>query len=103
MRRVVRDVAALELDRSLARMVQAVDGAKRRRFAGAVGPDERDDLPLAHLDRDALQRLDRPVERLDAVQLEQRARLRAHDVLTAAVPRYASMTRSFFWISAGVP
>ena len=59
--------------------------------------------PSRTVDRDPLQRLDRAVVRLDAVQLEQRLPLRVHDVLTAAVPRYASMTRSFFWISPGVP
>ena len=42
-----------------ARLVEPVDRAQRRRLAGAVRADQRHDLALAHLERDALQRLDR--------------------------------------------
>src|SRR5581483_9561720 len=101
-RRVMGDVAAAEGDRALARMVQPVDRAQRRRLARAVRADERDDLAVAHLDRDALQRLDRAVVRLDVAHLEERRAVRAH-APTAALPRYASITRSFRWMSCGVP
>ena len=39
---------------------------------------------------------------VDVLDLEQLRLGRAHE-LTAAVPRYASMTRGFFWISDGEP
>src|SRR5205814_5787203 len=93
------DVCSSDL---LARMVEPVDRAQRRRLPGAVRADERDDLALAHVDGDPLQRLDGAVIGLDALQLEQQLR-RAHASVTAAEPRYASMTRSFFWISVGDP
>ena len=80
-----RDVVSHESDRSLARVVEPVDGAEGRRLPGAVRADERHDLALAHVDRDALERLDRPVERVDVRELEDRAAARGQ--LTAAVPR----------------
>ena len=43
-----------EADRAVARVDQAVDRAQRRRLAGAVRADQRDDLALADLERDAL-------------------------------------------------
>ena len=42
-----RDVAALEPDAALVGPVEAGDDVERRRLAGAVGPDDADDLPLA--------------------------------------------------------
>ena len=38
-----------EADRALARMVEPVDRAQRRRLAGAVRADQRHDLALVHL------------------------------------------------------
>src|SRR5581483_12042892 len=52
-RRVVGDLAALEEDPALAGMIQAVDRSESRRLAGAVRPDEGDDLSLLDLDRDS--------------------------------------------------
>ena len=66
---------AAELDRPAPRMVEPVDRPQRRRLARAVRADQRHDLALVHLDRDALQRLDRAVERLD-VRRAARQRLR---------------------------
>ena len=66
----VGDVLAAEADRALARMVEAVDRAQRRRLAGAVRADQRDDLALVHLERDALQRLDRAVVGVDVLELQ---------------------------------
>src|SRR5207244_2858143 len=102
MRGIVRDVLPTERDRAAARMIEPVDRPQRRRLPGAVRPDQGHDLALVHLEGDPFQRLDRAVERLDVLDLEQGCPVRVHE-LTAALPRYASMTRSFFWISWGVP
>ena len=78
-------------------MHEPVDRPQRRRLAGAVRPDQRHDLALAHLDRDPLERVDGAVERVHALDGEDHAvsrygrRLGAHPV-TAALPRYASIT-----------
>ncbi len=55
-----------------ARRRQAGDGAQRRRLAGAVGADQRDDLALVDRERDALERLDRAVGGADVLEFEQR-------------------------------
>src|SRR6266566_6720625 len=102
MRRIVRDVLPAERDRAATRMIEPVDRAQGRRLAGAVRADQGHDLALVHLDGDPLQRLDRAVEGLDVLHFEQRRPVCVHE-LTAALPRYASITRSFFWISCGVP
>src|SRR3954453_1103842 len=93
--------------------VDALDGAKRGRLAGAVGADQRHDLALVPLQGDALHRLDAAVVGVDVVELEQRALGRAvaggrrHGAVPACPaapePRYASITRSLLWISAGDP
>jgi hypothetical protein len=64
------DVAALELDRTLSWTVEPVDRAQRRGLAGAVRTDERDDLAGLDAERDALERVDRPVVDVDVVELE---------------------------------
>jgi hypothetical protein len=69
-RRAARDVLALEGDRPLPRLVEAVDRAQRGRLARAVRADQRHDLPVADLERDALQGLDRAVEGVDVLDLE---------------------------------
>src|SRR5438445_9095801 len=76
-------------------MHQARDGAQRGGLAGAVGPDQGDDLALLDLDRHAAQGLDAPVEGVDAFQLEQ-----WHQ---ADFPRYASITRASLRTSSGLP
>ena len=63
----------LARERDLARAPhRAGDRAQRRRLAGAVRAEHGDDLALGDLERDAAQRLHRPVARLDALELEQR-------------------------------
>src|SRR5690348_8076072 len=91
-------------------MVEPVDRAKRRRLAGAVRADERDDLAVVDLDRDALERVDRAVVGVDVLELEdERTAVHPSSPLpfeapsTAALPRYASMTRGSCWTSCGVP
>src|SRR5437763_13302234 len=105
--RRARDVAALEANPPAAGVVEAVDRAQRRRLTRAVGPDQRHDLALANVDRDALERLDRPVERVDVLALEDvfgRSSGRGHcEASTACLPRYASMTRASRCTSSGVP
>src|SRR5262249_28492695 len=101
-RRRPADVLAEEADRPAARVIEAVDRAQRGRLPGAVRPDQRDDLAVVHLDRDALERLDRPVVGLDPVECEHRCR-GPHPVFTAPLPRYASITLASRWTSWGVP
>src|SRR5712691_6968473 len=48
------------------------DRTQRRGLSGPVCPEQGDDLPFGDRQRDAVQRLDRPVARLDAAQLKQR-------------------------------
>src|SRR5262245_11871665 len=48
------------------------DRPQRRRLAGAVPAEDRDDLALPHAQRNAVQRLDGPVARVDVCELEQR-------------------------------
>ena len=96
---VVGDVVAAEADPAAPRMVEPVDRAQRRRLAGAVRAEQRDDLAVAHLEGDALERVDRAVVGVDALELEDRRRrprpsraaglahgALAHDA-TAAFPR----------------
>src|SRR6266496_1763535 len=52
------DVAIAELDRARVRQVEAGEHVHERRLAGAVRPDQTDDLPRVELERDLLQRLD---------------------------------------------
>src|SRR5262249_32356554 len=73
----------------------AGDGTQRRRLAGAVRAEDGDELALADLEGDPVQRLHRPVTRLDAVELQERAH--------ASAPRYASITCLLPRTSAGVP
>src|SRR5262249_43918780 len=111
------DLAPLEHDPPAARRDDARDRAQRRGLAGAVGADQRDDLALVDLDRDALERLDRAVVRVDLLDDEDGALavgLRGHGVCRlrdlrfvllahAWLPRYASMTRGCSRTSCGVP
>src|SRR6266511_2361682 len=105
-RRVGRDVLALEADPPAARVVEAVDRPQCRRLAGTVRSDQRHDLALADRDRDSLERLDRPVEGVDVLELEDVVRLGVHPPFapsTACLPRYASITRVSFCTSSGEP
>ena len=61
------------------------DRPERRRLAGAVPAEDGDDLALAHAQRHAVERLHRPVARVDVVELEERRH-------QSVVPRYASIT-----------
>src|SRR4051812_45999708 len=101
------DLGAVEDDAAHPRRHDARDRAQRRRLAGAVRADERDDLAFVDLERDALERLDRAVERVDVLDDEDRlvavARRDRVAVAHAWLPRYASITRGLLRTSAGAP
>ena len=71
-RRVVGDVLAAEADPAAAWMVEPVDRPQRRRLARTVRAEQRHDLPVPHLQGDALERMDRAVVGVDALELEDR-------------------------------
>ena len=71
-RGVVGDVLAAEPDLAAARVVEPVDRAQGRRLARAVGAEQRDDLAVAHLERHALERVNRAVVGVDVFELEDR-------------------------------
>ena len=50
-----REAPALEGDRAGQRLAETHDAAERGGLAGAVAPDQADQLALAHLERDAAQ------------------------------------------------
>src|SRR6266542_2338281 len=93
--------AAAELDLTSPRRAEPGDRAQRRGLPRPVRAEERDDLPLAHHEREAVQDLDVPVEDVDRLDGEERF---AHGRASAApLPRYASTTSGLPTTSAGVP
>src|SRR4029079_16839013 len=66
MRRALGDVVAGELDRSGPAARRSANGHHQRRLAGAVGPNQGDDLALIDVDIDALEGLNLAIEGLDA-------------------------------------
>ena len=70
-RAAVVDPLAAELDLALAGAELAGDRPQRRRLAGPVRADERDDLALVDRERDAAQGMDRAVVGVDVVELEE--------------------------------
>ena len=54
----LRDIDAVEQDRSARRRLQQVQAAQERALAGAGGADGRDDIALPDIDGDAVQRAD---------------------------------------------
>src|SRR6185503_944751 len=73
-RRQPRAVAPVEDDAALVGMVEAADNVQQRRLAGAVGPDDREDLPPAYLQADLAQRQQRAEADADRLDREQRRR-----------------------------
>ena len=70
--RQLRNVAAGEFDAALAGARLAEDGHHQGRLAGAVGPDQGDDLALRDVEIDALERDDVAIIGLDPAQAEER-------------------------------
>ena len=79
-----RDVPAAETYAARARQQRAGDGAQRRRLAGAVGADQRDDLAFADMEADVATGRDRAIGKLKTFGAQQRAHGQA--------PRYAAIT-----------
>ena len=67
-----RRLVAEELDAAAARRGQPGEAPHRRRLAGAVAPEHRDDLAFAHVERDAAQDVALAVVGLDGVDDEHR-------------------------------
>src|SRR4051812_49269721 len=76
MRRRLQDLLALEYHRAFAAVEQPHHRFQRRRLAGAVAPDQADDLALAHLKADVLQDMARSVPRVEFADLKDRLRHR---------------------------
>ena len=70
MRRLARDVLALEHDAARAVLDQADDGAEGGRLAGAVAPEQRHHLALADLERDIEQDMRRAVKTVEIRDLQ---------------------------------
>ena len=99
MRRRVGDVAAVEEDRAVRRLLHAGDGAQQRRLARAVRAEQGDDLALLDVEVDAEQR---PARRRRSRRRRGRSasccglRARAASAASSAMPaaRAARMSRS---------
>jgi hypothetical protein len=77
-----RQRLAAEEDLAAAGRAHAADRAQRRRLPRAVRAEQRDHLPLVHLERQAVEHLRVAVGDVDGAHLEQRAHVRA-----SAAPR----------------
>jgi hypothetical protein len=66
------DALPVERNGSGARGEQTEDDFHRRRFAAGVAAEQRDDAALANLEREIEMRLHRAIERIDAIEDEQR-------------------------------
>src|SRR5574341_1809217 len=110
------DPPAVELDRAAAERDQATDRAERRRLAGAVRADDRDDLAHAHLERDRPDGGHVAVAGLDPFKPEQRRHYRSprgrldpwvgwdgSGPASLSSPRYASITFGSLATASGRP
>jgi hypothetical protein len=69
-RRRAGEILALELDPARGERQQAADRLQRRRLAGAVRADERDELAFADLERDVAERRRLAIGDSDALKPE---------------------------------
>ena len=76
-RRVAGDVVAVVADRARLDRQQPADALQRRRLARAVGADQADELAVADVEVDALDRLDAAVRRRRAARAPAAARFGA--------------------------
>src|SRR5881409_1872735 len=72
------DPAPPEADRSARGSGEPGDALEGRGLARSVGAEQGDDGAFEHLERDALERLDTAVERLDSVEGQERLNRRRH-------------------------
>jgi hypothetical protein len=70
-RRPVQDAAALHQDVAAGRLVEPRQAVEQRGLAGAVGPDQPEDLALVHVERHAIQRDDAAEHDADVANREQ--------------------------------
>src|SRR6185437_2422179 len=100
-------VLAVEPNRAVPGLHDPKHSLQRRRLARCVAAEQADELAVLHLEVDALKNVDRPVVRIDRLQLQQRGRCGsvfvAHFVTVALVPRYASTTRGLVATSSKLP
>ncbi len=84
---LAEDVAAVELDGAGARRVEAAEAVEQRRLAGAVRTDQPEDLALADLEADAVERHDAAEANRDVTDGDdgRRGRSDAHPSPGAAV------------------
>ena len=68
----IADVVSLKNDAPRLGAQQAGDGLQGGGLAGAVGPDEGDDLPLVHVEGDVLDGVDGPIVDVDVLHIQQR-------------------------------
>jgi hypothetical protein len=69
-RRLVGHIHTLELDPPGALLDQADNGTERRRLAGAVAAEQRDDLAIADLERDIEQDMRRAIMAVEVLNGE---------------------------------
>src|SRR3546814_10894557 len=67
-----RQPAALEGDAARPRLVEAIDAVEHRRLAGAVRADDREDIALADLEADVVDRGDAAEAEPDVLKRERR-------------------------------
>src|SRR4029079_772894 len=87
-RRPLRHVLTRELHRAVAGTHDAEDRLERRRLARRVPAEPAAELAPPPPEAESLEDVDRPVERVDGVEAQER-RLVAHLVVVALAPRYA--------------
>src|SRR5512133_3261173 len=100
-RRAGRDVLTSEAHGAVPRPHDPEHGLQGRRLAGGVATEQADELAAPHLEAQALENVDLPVERVHGLELQQGLGRRtvlvaagfAHFVVAAFVPSYASTTR----------
>src|SRR5207302_1529837 len=85
-RRQVRAIPSLERDPAFVRVIEPADGVEQGRLAGAVGADDRHDLPPRDAQADPVDGDERAESHADAGHLEQRRRGPGHRTTGAGVP-----------------
>ena len=101
---VLRDVLAAEADPPAAGWLRPLIERSVVDLPAPFAPISVTISPARTSSEIALERLDRPVVGVDALELEDRRRAgRVLVTTTAAFPRYASITRGSVWTSCGGP
>ncbi len=72
MRRARQDAVALHQNVALARLIEPRQAIEQRGLAGAVRPDQTENLPTVHVERDAVERDDSSEHDADVAHGKQR-------------------------------